>query len=148
MNSGGAKAFCPSSASCVKIETPFKNQAMENVYLQSLELARHIVELVEDRKAEDILLLDLRPDNIIADFFVICSGDNERHLRALTELVRQDVKEHYQQIPFTNEGTAENGWVVMDYGDVVAHFFSPEKRHFYDLEALWDAASRVMLRIQ
>lgn len=121
---------------------------MENVYLQSLELARHIVELVEDRKAEDILLLDLRPDNIIADFFVICSGDNERHLRALTELVRQDVKEHYQQIPFTNEGTAENGWVVMDYGDVVAHFFSPEKRGFYKLEALWDAASRVMLRIQ
>lgn len=121
---------------------------MENVYLQSLELARHIVELVEDRKAEDILLLDLRPDNIIADFFVICSGDNERHLRALTELVRQDVKENYQQIPFTNEGTAENGWVVMDYGDVVAHFFSPEKRGFYDLEELWDAASKVMLRIQ
>ena len=116
--------------------------------MASLELAHHIVDLAEDRKAEDILLLDLRPDNIIADFFIICSGDNERHLRALTESVRADIKTQYQKIPFSNEGKAENGWVVMDYGDVVAHFFSREKREYYALEALWDAASRVMLRIQ
>ena len=116
--------------------------------MQSLELARHIVELVEDRKAEDILLLDLRPDGIIADFFVICSGGSDRHLRALTELVRQDVKENHRKLPFSKEGRTENGWVVMDYGDVVVHFFSPEKRDYYALEELWDAASRVMLRIQ
>ncbi len=116
--------------------------------MQSLDLARHIVDLVEDRKAEDILLLDLRPDNIIADFFIICSGDNERHLRALTDTVRQDVKERYQKLPFTNEGKAEHGWIVMDYGDVVLHFFSPDRRDYYRLEELWDAASRVMLRIQ
>lgn len=121
---------------------------LETRYLQSLDLAHHIVALVEDRKAEDILLLDLRPDNIIADFFIICSGDNERHLRALTEIVRLDTKERFQKLPFTNEGTAENGWVVMDYGDVVVHFFSPDRRDYYRLEELWDAASRVMLRIQ
>ncbi len=116
--------------------------------MQSLDLARHIVDLAEDRKAEDILLLDLRPDNIIADFFIICSGGSERHLRALTEFVRRDVKERFQLLPFTNEGSAEHGWIVMDYGDVVAHFFSPERRDYYRLEDLWDAASRVMLRIQ
>ena len=116
--------------------------------MNSLELAHHIVDLVEDRKAEDILLLDLRPDQIIADFFIICSGDNERHLRALMEIVRVDVKEHCQKLPFTNEGTADSGWVVMDYGDVVVHFFAPEKRAFYGLEDLWDAVSKVMLRIQ
>ena len=121
---------------------------MEIQYLNALGLAHHIVDLVEERKAEDILLLDLRPDQIIADFFIICSGDNERHLRALTEMVRFEVKERFQKLPFTNEGRAENGWVVMDYGDVVAHFFTAEKRAFYDLEALWDAASKVMLRIQ
>ena len=121
---------------------------MEEIYLDSLELARHIVDVAEDRKAEDILLLDLRPDNIIADFFIICSGNNERHLRALTEIVRQDVKDQFQQLPFTNEGTPQNGWVVMDYGDVVVHLFSPEKREYYALEELWDAASKVMLRIQ
>ena len=103
----------------------FLDQYLESLHLQSLDLAHHIVDLVEDRKAEDILLLDLRPDNIIADFFIICSGDNERHLRALTETVRLDIKERFQKLPFTNEGTAENGWVVMDYGDVVVHFFSP-----------------------
>jgi ribosome-associated protein len=121
---------------------------MEKIYLDSLELARHIVDVVEDRKAEDILLLDLRPDNIIADFFIICSGNNERHLRAVAEIVRQDVKDNFEQIPFTNEGTAENGWIVMDYGDVVVHLFSPEKREYYALEELWDAASKVMLSIQ
>lgn len=116
--------------------------------MDSLEMARFIVDSVEDRKAEDILLLDLRPDNIIADFFIICSGDNERHLRAITQNLRQDIKDTYNQIPFTNEGNAENGWVVMDYGDVVVHLFSPQKREYYALEELWDAASKVMLRIQ
>ncbi|MCE2471983.1 MAG: ribosome silencing factor, partial [Anaerolineae bacterium] len=108
----------------------FPDLNTESLYLQSLELAHHIVDLVEDRKAEDILLLDLRPDNIIADFFIICSGDNERHLRALTEIVRLDTKERFQMLPFTNEGTAENVWVVMDYGDVVVHFFSPDRREY------------------
>lgn len=116
--------------------------------MQSLNLAHHIVDLAEDRKAEDILLLDLRPDNIIADFFIICSGSSERHLRALADIVRKDVKEQYQLLPFSNEGSAEHGWIVMDYGDVVAHLFSPEQRDYYRLEDLWDAASRVMLRIQ
>ena len=134
--------------SCAKIAALPDISHTENDYLQSLDLAHHIVDLVEDRKAEDILLLDLRPDNIIADFFIICSGDNERHLRALTETVRLDTKERFQKLPFTNEGTAENGWVVMDYGDVVVHFFSPDRRDYYRLEELWDAASRVMLRIQ
>ena len=121
---------------------------MEKLYLESLELARYIVDAVEDRKAEDILLLDLRPDNIIADFFIICSGNNERHLNAIANIVRQEVKDQHKKIPFTNEGTAQNGWVVMDYGDVVVHLFSPEKRDYYALEKLWDAASKVMLRIQ
>ena len=121
---------------------------MEKIYLDSLELAHHIVDVIEDRKAEDILLLDLRPDNIIADFFVICSGNNERHLSAITDIVRQDTKDRFSKIPFTNEGTAQNGWVVMDYGDVVVHLFSPDKRDYYALEELWDAASKVMLKIQ
>lgn len=116
--------------------------------MDSLELARHIVDVVEDRKAEDILLLDLRPDNIIADFFVLCTGDNDRHLRALSEIVRQDVKDNYSLIPYSAEGKAENGWVVMDYGDVVVHIFAQEEREYYALEELWDAASKVMLRIQ
>lgn len=116
--------------------------------MDSLKLAHDIVDIIEDRKAEDILLLDLRPDQLIADFFIICTGDNERHLRALIETVRLDIKTKHAKLPFANEGSADSGWVVMDYGDVVAHFFAPEKRKYYALEELWDAAGRVMLRIQ
>jgi ribosome-associated protein len=116
--------------------------------LESLELARFIVEVVEDRKAEDILLLDLRPDVVIADFFVICSGNSDRQLRALADNVREKVKEQYSVLPYSTEGVAESGWVLMDYGDIVVHLFSDDKRQFYDLEGLWRAEANVLLSIQ
>jgi ribosome-associated protein len=110
-------------------------------------LARYIVNVVEDKKAEDIVLLDLRPDAIIADFFVICNGNSDRQLRALAEGVRDSVKEHYGKLPFSVEGTSDSGWVLMDYGDIVVHLFLEEKRLFYDLEGLWRSAN-VLLSIQ
>ena len=116
--------------------------------LEWLELARFIVEVVEDRKAEDILLLDLRPDVVIADFFVICSGNSDRQLRALADNVREKVKEQYQVLPYSTEGAAESGWVLMDYGDIVVHLFAEDKRQFYDLEGLWRAEANVLLSIQ
>jgi len=105
------------------------------------------VDVVEDKKAEDIVLLDLRPDAIIADFFVICNGNSDRQLKALSDYVRTAVKERYEKLPFSVEGTAESGWVLMDFGDVVVHLFLEEKRHFYDLEGLWRGA-HVLLSIQ
>lgn len=116
--------------------------------LESLELARFIVEVVEDRKAEDILLLDLRPDVVIADFFVICSGNSDRQLRALADNVREKVKEQYTMLPYSTEGAPESGWVLMDYGDIVVHLFAEEKRQFYDLEGLWRPEANVLLSIQ
>jgi ribosome-associated protein len=115
--------------------------------LEPLELARHIVNVVEDKKAEDIVLLDLRPDAIIADFFIICNGNSDRQLRALSDAVRESVKETYAKLPFSIEGTPESGWVLMDYGDVVVHLFFEEKRRYYDLEGLWRSAN-VLLSIQ
>lgn len=103
--------------------------------------------VVEDKKAEDIVLLDLRPDAIIADFFVICTGNSDRQLRALAENVRESVKENYNKLPHSVEGAAESGWVLMDYGDIVVHLFQEEKRLYYDLEGLWRNA-HVLLSIQ
>jgi ribosome-associated protein len=103
--------------------------------------------VVEDKKAEDIVLLDLRPDAIIADFFIICTGNSERQLRALADNVRENVKEHFGKLPFSVEGAAESGWVLMDYGDVVVHIFQEEKRRYYDLEGLWRSA-HVLVSIQ
>jgi len=106
------------------------------------------VDAVEDRKAEDIVLLDLRPDTVIADFFVIATGSSERQLRALTDYVKEDVKEKLALLPYAIEGTPNSGWVLLDYGDVVVHLFSEERREYYDLEGLWSSVANVLLSIQ
>lgn len=104
--------------------------------------------MIEERKAEDIVLLDLRPDTVIADFFVVATGNSDRQIKALTEYVREDVKEKIQRIPASVEGNANSGWVLMDYGDVVVHVFSAEQREYYDLEGLWSNVASVLLSIQ
>lgn len=116
--------------------------------LEALDLARDIVDIVEDRKAEDIVLLDLRPDTVIADFFVLCCGNSDRQIRALMEYIRDDIKAKYGKIPYSTEGSPDSGWLLMDYGDVVVHIFHPETRTYYDLEGLWSSVSQVLLSIQ
>ncbi|MEQ8675728.1 MAG: ribosome silencing factor [Aggregatilineales bacterium] len=107
-----------------------------------------MVNIAEDRKASDIILLDLRPDAIVADFFVILSGNSDRQLKALIDYLRVGVKEETNKLASSVDGTAESGWVVMDFGDVVVHMFLEEKRQYYDLEGLWSAESNVLLSIQ
>lgn len=91
--------------------------------------------------------MDLRPDAIIADFFVLCTGNSDRQLKALIDYVREGVKTRYNRLPYSIEGTSESGWVIVDYGDVVVHMFMEEKRNYYDLEGLWHEAN-VLLSIQ
>lgn len=83
----------------------------------------------------------------ITDFFVILSGTSERQLKAIIDHIEQEIKENHQVRPWRVEGMAVNGWVLMDYGDVVVHVFLPEKRAYYDLEGLWREAP-VMVRMQ
>lgn len=134
------KHACPSDRNNIKI--------IWRHPLEPLELARHIVDIVEDRKAEDIRLLDLRPDTVIADFFVLANGTNERQLRALSEYVREEIKEKHGVIPYSKEGTPESGWMILDYGNVVVHLFQAEQREFYDIEGLWSNVAHVLLSIQ
>lgn len=115
--------------------------------LDSLEFARDIVNAVEDKKAENIILLDLRPDAIISDFFVICTANSDRQIRAVSESVREAVKEKYQKLPVSVEGHASSGWVLMDYGDVIVHIFGEREREYYNLEGFWRQAN-VLLSIQ
>ena len=115
--------------------------------LDKLELAHDIVDAVEAKKAENIVLLDLRPDAIIADFFVICTGNSDRQIKALAEGVREAIKEKYSRLPTSVEGEASSGWMLMDYGDVLVHIFGEEERVFYDLEGFWKQAN-VLLSIQ
>jgi ribosome-associated protein len=122
--------------------------ALRRHLLDSLELGRLIVDVVENHKAEDIVLLDLGPDTVIADYFVIATGTSDRQLRALADHVRESVKEKVEnRLPYGVEGSPESGWVLMDYGDVIVHLFMEEERRYYDLEGFWKKAS-VVLSIQ
>ena len=111
-----------------------------------LELARRIVELAEDKKAADIVLLDLGGLTTMADYFVICSGGSERQLDAIADGVisgMRDEKVH----AFGREGTAASHWVLVDFGSVIVHVFTPPERDFYQLERHW-AEAKTVLRLQ
>jgi ribosome-associated protein len=84
--------------------------------------------------------LDIHELSPVADYFVICSADSERQIKAIVEAVAQLTKQLYQALPWYVEGEAESGWVLIDYGDVVVHAFAPEVRAYYDLEGLWHRA--------
>ena len=114
--------------------------------LESIDLARAIVTQLEDVKGEDIVLLDLRDVTGIADYFVICSSDNQRQLKALADRVYENIKRDYGLFPRSQEG-GRSGWTLLDYNDVVVHIFSEELRSYYDLEGFWKDA-KVLLRIQ
>jgi ribosome-associated protein len=102
---------------------------------------------VEDKKAENIVLLDLRPDAVIADFFVICTANSDRQVRAVSDSVRETMKLQTGRLPVSVEGQAQSGWVLMDYGDIIVHIFSAKEREFYNLEGFWRHAN-VLLSIQ
>ena len=107
---------------------------------------------LEDKKAENIVLLDLRPNGLvtdyaIADFFIICTGTSNRQVKALSENVREVIKARIGKLPYSVEGEAESGWVLMDYGEIIVHIMGEEERRYYDLEGLWRDA-QVLLSIQ
>lgn len=115
--------------------------------LEPIEYARIIVDVISDMKGEDIVLMDLRDLTPLTDFFVICTADNERQLKAMVEKVTDTLKRQHDVAVWRVEGRESRGWVLIDYADVVVHIFSEEQREYYDLEGLWNDA-RVLLRIQ
>lgn len=116
-------------------------------YLDSLEFAHILVDAILDKKGSDIILLDLREQSVFADYFLICSGENERQIRALAEGLRTEAKKEADIIAKNLEGVPEAGWILVDFDDLVVHVFAPDKRHYYDLEELWSDA-HVVLRMQ
>ena len=112
----------------------------------SIDLARRIVELAEDKKAADIVLLDLTGLTTLADAFVICSGGSERQLDAIADGVIGGMREEKVR-PIGREGTAASHWVLVDFGSVVVHIFTPPERDYYSLEKHW-AEARTVLRVQ
>ena len=92
-------------------------------------------------------MLDLRKVSLLADFFVICSGNSERQITAIQDDIVEQLRNEEHRRPIRQEGRPTSGWVLLDYGDVVVHIFAPDEREYYRLEDLWSAAPQVV-RIQ
>ncbi len=95
-----------------------------------------------DKKAEAVRLLDLRRLTPYIDYFLLCSAGNQPHLKAVDEGICAALAQRGRELR-RREGTAESGWVVLDFGDMVAHIFSPEMREFYDLDSRWGDARQI-----
>lgn len=107
----------------------------------------HVAQAADSLKAEDIVALDLRGLTIIADFFVICTGNSSIQIRSITDRIEERMREHgFRKL--RKEGYQEATWILLDYGDVVVHIMAAEQRAFYKLEAFWADAPRLDLGLQ
>jgi ribosome-associated protein len=111
-----------------------------------LDLARRIVAIAEDKKAADIVLLELGELTTLADAFVICSGGSERQIDAIADAIIGGLRAEGVR-PIGREGAAASHWVLIDYGSVIVHVFTPPERDYYQLERHW-AEAKVILRVQ
>ena len=109
------------------------------------EIALAIAELASDRKAIDIVQLDLRGIISYTDYFVICTGRSDRQAKAIHDAIHLGMKDGHGMLPGRVEGVTQAQWILMDYGDVVVHVFTPEMREYYRLEQLWGEAPALEL---
>ena len=114
--------------------------------MDSRKLALLCRELADNKKAEDIVILDLRKISSITDYFVICTGTSEPHLRAIVDEIQEHLREEYQLTARGTDGGINTNWVVMDYFDVIVHVMRADVRELYNLEDLWGDAPQVKTR--
>jgi ribosome-associated protein len=113
--------------------------------VQSEPLARQLAVIADEKKAEDVLVLDMRKLVAYTDFLAICTARNERQARAIVDEVRVQVKSDSGLLPGGMDAGGEAGWTILDYLDCVLHVFTPEARERYGLEELWRDAPRLEL---
>ena len=109
---------------------------MTQTELQPADLAQRIADLLSDRQAEDIVLMDISKVSTFTDYFVIATANNPRQMNALIESLDRDLRDDGIR-PRRKEGAPDSGWVLIDFGDAIVHLFSKEQRAYYQLETLW-----------
>jgi ribosome-associated protein len=114
---------------------------------RSESLARRLAVLVDSKKAEDVVVMDMRDLVAYTDFLAVCTARNERQARAIVDEVRLRVKHETGLLPGGVDGTGEAGWIILDYLDCVLHVFTAEARERYQLEDLWREAPRLELEL-
>ena len=114
--------------------------------MDSRKLALLCRELADNKKAEDIVILDVREVSSVTDYFVIASGTSEPHLRAIVDEITDKLRQDHDVRPKAIDGTLHTAWIVLDYFDVIVHVMRTDVRNRYDLETLWGDAPRVRAR--
>ncbi|HEY1522736.1 MAG TPA: ribosome silencing factor [Solirubrobacteraceae bacterium] len=112
----------------------------EQVQMSPEQVATAVAQLAGDRKALDIIQLDLRGMIGYTDYFVICTGRTERQTKAIHDGIYEGMKSQYGRLPERVEGVSGSRWILLDYLDAVVHVFTPETREYYRLEQLWGEA--------
>ncbi|MDD2352037.1 MAG: ribosome silencing factor [Candidatus Caldatribacteriota bacterium] len=109
------------------------------------DIVRFFAETLEEKKAEDVIILDIRKISFIADYFIICTAQSPAHLKTLSNTILKELKEKEINRNLKFEGNPQTGWILLDCGDIVIHLFSKEKREYYHLEYIWQEAEKVSL---
>jgi ribosome-associated protein len=105
-----------------------------------------MVNVLEDKKGEQILLLDITGIASFCDYFILCNGTSDRMLNSLADALQENAHQQFS-LHTRVEGSPEDGWVLVDLGDVIVHLFSPDQRNYYQLETLW-SKGKVLVRLQ
>ena len=115
-----------------------KKIIVERIDMETTDLAKKIMAILEEKKAADILALDISEISTLADYFILASAENVRQLDALEDAVEEGIR-----LELNKEGEGDSGWILMDYKDIVVHLFTKEQREFYDLEKIWSDAKKL-----
>lgn len=111
-------------------------------------LVKRIGEILDEKKGENIVALDVRGLTSLADYFVIASATSDTHAKALSDYVEETIKKEMGELPHHVEGREYNRWVVLDYGDVIVHIMLPDVRDYYGLDWLWADAKKIELNLK
>ncbi|MBE7493671.1 MAG: ribosome silencing factor [Verrucomicrobiaceae bacterium] len=114
--------------------------------MEDLDIARACADLADDKKAENIRILDLRGLSPVTDWFVLCSALSAPQLRAVRDHIDDEMKARHGQRPLYKDGSYDSQWMILDYGNVMVHILTPEKRDYYCLEELWGDAPEIPLK--
>jgi len=128
----------------LQLENQYSESLNHSTEVDSKQLAMAIAEAADDRKADNIVLLNVEKLSYLADYFVIVTGFSQPQLRAISTSIEDQIEEKFQRLPVRVEGKSDGNWILHDYGDVIAHIFLPEARDFYNLEAFWGGAEKII----
>lgn len=113
----------------------------------SREIAKLAANLVREKKGNDLVLLEVTQVTYLADYFLICTGTSAQQVQTISDHLKEEMKKAGNPL-LRLEGYREARWVLLDYGSLVVHIFQPEDREFYNLERLWDSASKISITVE